>query len=293
MGYDIQKADMWKRISAGLFDFILIGILCVAIMMGMSWALQYDRYEKGLETCKDKYEAKYSEKYIELYGVNYDILGMSEASFKALSEDKQAEKLKSFNIFDMTEETIDKLSQTDKENIQKLYDEANKDISKDGEVAYFYTMTLNLSLITIIFGILISHILLELVVPLIFGNGQTLGKKIFGIGIVRSDSVKVSFLQMFIRTILGKCTVETLVPAMLILMVVFGISSPVDLVLLAALPIAQVIIYFVSRDKTLLHDLMAHTVAVDVASQRIFSSAEDLLEYKKRIQAERAEKADY
>ncbi len=29
--YDFQKADMWKRISAWLFDFIMIGIVIVGV----------------------------------------------------------------------------------------------------------------------------------------------------------------------------------------------------------------------------------------------------------------------
>lgn len=261
MGCDIQKADLWKRLSAGLFDFILIGILCVGIMCATAWAVQYDKYKGGMDACYEKYETKYE----QMYGVDFDI----------------------------SEEDYNKLSEEEKQNFEKALKEANAELQKDGEAAYYYTMTLNLSLIVIVSGIVLSHVILELVVPMFIGNGQTIGKKIFGIGLVRPDSVKISFLQMFIRTILGKCTVETLIPAMLIFTIVFNAGNMFDLILLFGLPIAQIIVYFVSRDKTLIHDMMAQTVAVDIASQRIFSSEEELLEYKKKIQAERAEKAAY
>ena len=261
MGCDIQKADLWKRLSAGLFDFILIGILCVGIMCATAWAVQYDKYKDGMDACYEKYETKYE----QMYGVDCDI---SEEDYNKLSEDK-------------------------KELLEKALSEANAELQKDGEAAYYYTMTLNLSLIVIVSGIVLSHVILELIVPMLIGNGQTIGKKVFGIGIIRSDSVKVSFLQMFIRTVLGKCTVEALIPAMLIFTILFNQGSMFDLILLFGLPLAQIVIYFVSRDKTLIHDMMAQTVAVDIASQRIFNSAEELLEYKKKLQAEIADRADY
>ncbi len=261
MSFDLQKADLWKRLSAGLFDFILIGILCVGIMWGMSWAVQYDTYKEGMDACYEKYETKYE----QLYGVDFDI----------------------------SQEDYEKLSEAEKQTLEKALNEANAELQKDGEAAYYYTMSLNLSLIIIISGVLLSHIILELVVPMLLKNGQTIGKKVFGIAIIRSDGVKASFFQMFIRTILGKCTIETLIPAMLIFTIIFNQGSLFDLILLIGLPIAQIIIYFVSRDKTLIHDLMAQTVAVDLASQKIFESAEELLEYKKKIQAEIAERAEY
>ena len=261
MKFDLQKADLWKRLSAGLFDFILIGILCVGIMCLTAWAVQYDSYKSGMDACYEKYETKYE----EMYGVDFDI----------------------------SEEDYNKLSDEQKATLEKALEEANAELQKDGEAAYYYTMTLNLSLIVIVMGVLLSHVGLELVVPMLIGNGQTLGKKIFGIGIIRPDGVKVSFLQMFIRTILGKCTVETLIPAMLIFTIVFNQGSLFDLILLFGLPLAQIVTYFVSRDKTLIHDMMAQTVAVDIASQRIFNSPEELLEYKKKLQAEIADKSDY
>lgn len=261
MRFDIQKADLWKRLSAGLFDFILIGILCVGIMWGMSWALQYDKYKDGMDACYEKYETIYEEKY----GIDFDI----------------------------SSEDYDKLSEEKKQLLDQALKEANAELQKDGEAAYFYTMTLNLSLIIIISGILLSHAVMELVIPCLIGNGQTIGKKVFGIGLIRSDGVKVSFFQMFVRTILGKCTIETLIPAMLIFTILFNQGSVFDIILLIGLPIVQIVVYFVSKDKTLIHDMMAQTVAVDISSQRIFNSAEELLEYKKKIQAEIAEKADY
>ena len=48
-----------------------------------------------------------------------------------------------------------------------------------------------------------------------------------------------------------------------------------------------------TRNHSLLHDLMAGTVVVDYASQKIFQSTEDLIAYQKKIAAERAARQDY
>ena len=42
MIYDLQRADAWKRISATIFDIIIMFILFVGISFGLSSALNYD-----------------------------------------------------------------------------------------------------------------------------------------------------------------------------------------------------------------------------------------------------------
>ena len=59
--------------------------------------------------------------------------------------------------------------------------------------------------------------------------------------------------------------------------------------LVGGLTLIQAILFFGSRNHTPIHDKLAQTVAVDMASQRIFESPEALLEYKKRLHAEQAE----
>ena len=62
---------------------------------------------------------------------------------------------------------------------------------------------------------------------------------------------------------------------------------------LALLGIGQLICLCATRSNAALHDLMAGTVVVDIASQRIFASTEELVEYTKRIHADRAARQDY
>jgi uncharacterized RDD family membrane protein YckC len=255
MSYDLQKADFWKRISAALFDFILIGILIVGVAWGLSAALKFDEYKAGLDKRYELYEAE--------FGIDFDI---SADDYKALSEETKAK-----------------------------YIEASERMKSDETTFYYYNMTVNLMLIIVIFSILVGFAVLEFIVPLLLGNGQTLGKKIFGIGVMRVDGVKVTPFMMFVRTILGKCTIETLIPVMVFIMIITNLTGIVGLVILFGLPLAQIILLFAtnSNGRTPIHDIMSGCVTVDIASQMIFDTPEALLEYKTRIAAEKAERADY
>ena len=72
-----------------------------------------------------------------------------------------------------------------------------------------------------------------------------------------------------------------------ILMELFGIAV---LVLLA---IGQIICLIMTRTWSVLHDVMAGTVAVDMASQMIFETKEEQIEYIKKHHAQEATDASY
>ena len=61
----------------------------------------------------------------------------------------------------------------------------------------------------------------------------------------------------------------------------------------AVLLIAQIACIAATKTNSAIHDLLAGTVAVDIASQQIFRSSEELLEYTKKIHAERANRSAY
>ena len=61
-------------------------------------------------------------------------------------------------------------------------------------------------------------------------------------------------------------------------------------------PVNQTVIHFDNTKASIAptyNDILANTIAVDYASQRIFDSTEDLIEYKKKIHAEEAAKREY
>lgn len=250
---DLQKASLLKRIAAGIFDGILLCTLAVGFAWLLAALLNYNGCNAVLEQGYARYES--------MYGVEFEI---SEADYLNLSEQQRSN-----------------------------YDTAYKAMISDEEVLQTYNLLLNLSLIITTFGILLAVLALEFVVPLCLKNGQTLGKKIFGIGLVRTDGVQMNNLQLFTRTVLGKFTIEIMIPVYIVMMIFFNSIGIMAAVSLGALLLAQIIALSVTRTHSLIHDLLAGTVAVDLASQIVFRSTEDLIAYKNKIHAEKTSRSDY
>ena len=262
MIYDLQKASMWKRISAFLCDIILFCIVAVGIALLISTMLGIDAQQnKMVDIC-----AQYAKEY-------------------NLSDFMTKEELDGALSIAMTQERYDSLTDEQK----ATFDKASEALGTDNDFLYAYGMVSQFILLTITFSVLISYLILEFAVPLLFKNGQTLGKKIFGVGVMRMDGVKVSPLLLLIRTVLGKYAVETMIPVFVLISLVLGTASIVTVILLFLLVAAQVGLLLFTNARTPLHDMLAGTVTVDFASQMIFDSPEDLLEYKKKLHAESLE----
>lgn len=253
MIYDLQKAGMWKRISAFLFDNILLLVAIVGIAALLSTMLGYDKHSNTLDAAYEKYETQ--------YGIT----------------------------FNTTQEQYNAMTEAEKAN----YDAAYEALTADEEAMYAYSMMVNLMLVILSGAILLAMFIFEFAVPMLFGNGQTLGKKIFGIAIMRTDGVKVSGPLMFIRTILGKFTIETMIPVIILFMMFLGSIGIIGPFIFMVLLVLQCIMLVMSKSGRLIHDYLAKTVAVDMSSQMIFDTVEEMLEYKKSVAAEKAAKQDY
>lgn len=250
---DLQKASMWKRISAGLFDGILLAMLAVGFVWLLSMAFGYDGYEQAWSDACARYEQE--------YGVTFEI---SQTEYAAMSE-------------------------TERQNYQTAYDA----LCADDAALYNYTMLANLTLLMLTVGVAMAMLLLEFTVPLFFGNGQTLGKKIFGVGLMRIDCVKISPVQLFVRTVLGKFALETMIPIYICVMFVFGTMGLEGTLLLGILLLIQLVMLVLTRENALIHDKLASVVVIDFASQRIFETPEARLEYTKQLHADEAKKQTY
>lgn len=253
MNNEIQKASMGKRISAFLFDSILLSVVIVAVAFLLSAVLGYDGYSAALEEAYAKYETE--------YGITFQI---TQEEYSALSEEKLA-----------------------------AYDAAYEALIADTEAMHNYNMVVNLTLLIVSSGILLGFLAMEFLVPLLLGNGQTLGKKIFGVALVRTDGVKINGMQLFARTVLGKFTIETMIPVYILILIFFNAMGVIGPIIVGILLIAQAASLLVTRNNCALHDLIAGTAAVDMASQRIFRSTDDLIDYQKRVAAEKAARQKY
>ena len=233
---------MWKRISAYLFDLILLVIAVAGFAFLLSVMLGFDKHNAALEEAYARYEKE--------YGVVFDI---SQEEFMQKSEVEQ-----------------------------KNWNDAYQALIKDTDAMYSYNMVINLTLVISTLAILLAYLVLEFIVPIKLGNGQTLGKKIFGIAVMRTDSVKVTAPLLFIRTILGKYTIETMIPILLIYMIFFNGLGMTGLILIVLILVLQIGLMIGTHNNAAIHDVMAKTVAVDLASQMIFDTHEQLLEMKGR-----------
>ena len=122
---------------------------------------------------------------------------------------------------------------------------------------------------------------------------RTVGKRIFSLGLIRTDSVRVNSMQLFARALLGKFTIETMIPVYIAMMIFFGNMGMIGTLVLMALARTQVVLLIATRNNARIHDLLAGTIVVDIASQTVFRDTEELLEYTKRIHAERAAQQKY
>ncbi len=253
MIYDIQHASMWKRISAWLFDIIVIAIAAAGFAFLLSNLLGYDKTASEFDKAKKEYEI--------LYGIDLNL-------------------------------TADEINSLPSEEKQK-YEEAEKAFGEDQKISFIYQTLINYIFIIVVFGILLAFLVFEFIIPLIFKNGQTLGKKVFGIAVMRQDGVKISPVILFIRSILGKYTVETMLPIIVFVMLMLGTLGLPGLLLILAILGGNVISVAATKNRSAIHDVISQCVCVDLQSQLIFDSPEDFIEYKKNLHKEEVEKKEY
>ena len=246
MRFELQRADFWKRISAFLFDAIMLVIIAVGVATLLSAVLKYDTYS-------DEYSSVQQE-YYDKYGVDPDI---------PVEEQKE------------------------------VYDAAQAEFIRDERAIYNYTMLFNLTLIILSFSLLIAYVVWEIVIPRFLGHGRTLGKKIFGLAVMRTNGVKVGGIVFFVRTVIGKYTIETMVPLYFIIMALFGSVGIMGIIMVVLLGILEIFTIATTKTRSTIHDLVSDTVVVDMASQMIFDSEEELIAYKTRIHEEEVRNKEY
>ena len=270
MIYDIQKASLMKRLSAFLLDFILAFMLSVGFMLLLTNITNFDYYSNGYHNRIAEIEQAYN---------------ISELS------QKHNITLDQFDM--MTDDEKEALSsKEDMKEVVLTFEKCIATINSDSDVIHFYEMRFTLAPLIPSIGILLASWVLDFIVPLLFKNGQTLGKKLFSIAVMRVDGVKVSTFELFVRSILGKYTIETMVP-FLMLITLFGNAPLMPLAVLLLIFLLEVVTMITTKTNSLLHDKLASTVVVDLQSQMIFDSVRAMQEYKAKIHKEMADKADY
>lgn len=269
MIYDLQKASLMKRFSAFLLDAICVIILATFFAWILSIVVNYNGWTQRYETLKTAWEQK--------YGID----SLTKEEYDALTDEEKAE--------------YDTKNEQARQEADRALQEAYR--AKDPEAVEtvkVISVVNNLMLLIISIGTFLSFIVVEFVVPLCLKNGQTVGKKVFAIAVMRNNSVRVNGIILFIRNILGKYTIETMIPLYIAIKIfITGNGGILDLVLLAALAISQIVIFFATKTFSFLHDLLAGTVSVDISTQMIFESEEARIAYIEEKHAEEAKNDTY
>lgn len=266
MTIELQRAGMWKRISALILDFILLCIVSTGFLFIISYVVGYDSANDTFKQNYDEYMKRYD--YFEkTYDVDFDI---TREQYDALPEEVKEK-------YSAAEEAI--VNDEEMNRLKQACDQA-------------YKIVINLTVLMTSLGIFIACLLLEFAVPLLLKDGQTVGKKIFGLCVVGSNAVRVRPTILFIRAILGKYTIEIMVPVLIFLMIFFSDIGMIGLAVLGLTLILQVAVYMGTRNNSAIHDLLAGTVVVEGASQRIFNTREEMMEYEKKEAEYRALRGD-
>ncbi len=247
--YDIQKARIIKRLSAGLLDIILLAVLATGGMWFISWVSGYSNYLNSGSVAMEAYLTEFAD-FIE----DTETGQLKEGAYDSFTDEQEA-------------------------RFQELRTQYLKS----------YQMVRALQVVIVSIGILFSVLILEFVIPLCLKNGQTVGKKAFNIGVVHINSVRINPLALFIRTLLGKFAIEIMVPAILLILFFWGSLGSLGIIAFALIVLLIIGVFFFTKNKTPIHDILAKTVVVDLGTQMIFESEEDLIAYKKSLAAADAE----
>ena len=279
--FEVKKIGIVKRASALLLDVILLMVLATGFMFLISVICNYS-HEEQLSTEYYKEWEDFRKAYIadvaSFYGFTYEENGNSYTITKGGEPSSLGLVMKSLD------ESKGKDSQTAEAYAKYL------ELTPVGVVNNQYQLVISLLFTIISIGTLLSYLVLEFIVPIILKDGQTVGKKIFGIAVVRYDCVKVKNISLFIRSILGKYAIETMFPIMLVFLFFFVGIGVVAVILFVAILFLNALAFFGTKNNTPIHDLIAGTVTVDAKLQIIYASEEELIEKKAEEQKKNIEK---
>ena len=251
MTVSIQKANFWKRISAWMFDAIMAVMLSLGCCLAIVSAIGFDDLVNDYNAHLQPYYLEYGEKY----GVDFNL---SEEDYNSMTESEQIDYNQKCELAE--------------EEIQKL-------LAQDEAYMALSRKLFGSTLFIVALGVLGSHVILHFAMPLFLKNGQTLGKKMFGIAVIRTNCVKVSNPVLFIREIIGLYAMETMFPLLIILMIYFGYLGIIGTGTILLLMILQLGVMIKTETNSSIHDLLSDTMVVDLVSQRIFDTEEERVAY--------------
>lgn len=246
MTISIQKANFWKRFSAWLVDTVAVFFVALGVFILACSIVGTDKLEQAYQNKIEPYRVAVETEF----SIDLDFINTEEYR---------------------------KMEQADRTEYDTLYETAkdalSKKIAADKDALALYNEWITQSITAAIVGLLTSHLLLNFCLPLILKNGQTLGKKTFGLAVMRTNGVKVGGTALFIRQFIGLFAIETMAVLYMCTLI------PVGLITAALVQVLQIGVMIKTATNSSIHDLLADTVVVDFSSQQIFETEEERAQF--------------
>ena len=237
---DFYKAKPLKRLAAYIIDLILLLIITASVAAGMFAAMDYQVYEEQFDQA--------CQVYGEQFGVD---LTASRADQAELSEEVQDKYLEAWEALNADAQAMDSIKEM-----------------------------LRITLLSAVAGFFAGYLILEVMIPLIFKNGQTVGKKLLGLCVMHKYHVRVGTMQIIYRAILGKYFLETLIPVVLLILSNYGVLGTTASLLLSVIAMTQGFIVMMSQANCGIHDKLFKTVVTDFKQQHIFDTLNERIDYE-------------
>ena len=273
--FELRKIGIVRRASALLLDAILLAVLTTGFMWIISLICNFTREQELATQYYNEWE-DFRKEYIPgiagFYGFTYVEDENGDYTITVTESGKPA----------TLDEIVAKLNSSEGNDPEtaEAYEKFSKELTPSLVVNAQYRLVYNMLFMMVSLGLLLAYIVLEFVIPIILKNGQTVGKKVFGICLVRPNCVKLTNIALFARTLLGKFAIETMFPILLVFLFLFGGLGILAIILLAAMTILNIVLFFATKNRTPIHDIFAATVAVDMRLQMIFETEEELIAKK-------------
>lgn len=261
--YELKQAKLSKRICAFFIDFLIFVIIFSASMFIFS------NYIKDYNEAKKVYDDKCleynlvvektneeGEKYTASWTV-YDFLLSDFASAGCRVE---------------KEEDIKEISDECNKEYTDFLTAQNEAFGKDEVATTAYESVCNYRLLFFTISAFLPLLIINIVFPFIFKNGQTLGKKVMKLGLVSKNGVKVSNLNVVVRFLIGIFALEVL-PFMIYL----AVSNVYTICLLIGMAISFVnfCLFIFTNNHYMIHDRIGGTIVIDSHTTIIFNSIEE------------------
>ena len=243
--YEINKASVLRRFAAWLIDFIIFVVLATGLLSLTSIIFNYDAEF-----------AKVEEKYLE-HGIYTLNPSATDGSNKYITCTYYRE-----------DRTVDETS--------ACYIAWNEFFEDEEAVAQRMKCD-TLMIIMLTTSSLIALLLTEFILPLIFKNGQTIGKKIMHIGLIGNDRIRIRVWQLFARVIIGRFVIETMIPIYCVVYAFINTTGGLlGLLIIIIIAIIEVAMLGATKNNQLIHDFVSSTVVIDMDSQYIARNRQDL-----------------